>query len=244
MFVDAFLLAVVLVVWVVYILFRSFGRRSKTDTNGNRPTQGPEGSSDVFLGGTARKDRGELVMTGSMESRKMDQYGFVEFKTPLPEQFTFRFELLIEEPDLGVPLHAFIWLSLGGDPDKESAVSSNAIEDGGTRVFLLKTDAFGQRETLEVFRTIAGIARLSPDKGSSWDLVERVQYMPKNQWVLATITGDLRSRTFRMTLDDAQFSFVVPMHFNGPFRGQTRAYLGAKTLKGTGIRVRNLGVAV
>jgi hypothetical protein len=239
MFVDAFLLAVVLVVWVVYILFRSFGRQ-KTTTYERPSNQGPGG--DVFLGGTAKKDdQGELVLTGSDGTRK-NHYGFVEFGT-LPDQFTFRFELLIEEPDLGVPLHAFIWLSLGGDPDKESAVSSNAIEDGGTRLFLLKTDAFGQRETLEVFRTIAGIAR--PSTKEPWDLVERVQYMPKNQWILVTLSGDLRSRTFRMTLDDAQFSFVVPMHFQGPFRGGplARAYLGAKTLKGTGIRVRNLGIA-
>jgi hypothetical protein len=236
MFVDAFILAFVLIVWTVYILFRLFGKRTVEQIE---RTAHPSG--DVFVGGTAKKDRGEIAMTAS-DGKKQNQYGFVEFGT-LPEQFTFRFEMLVDEPELGMPLHAFLWLGLAGDPDKESATSSNAINDGGTRIFIMKTDVFGQRQVLEVFRTIVGIAR--PSSQEPWDLVERVQYFPKNQWVLVTITGDLRARTFRVTIDESRYSFVVPMRFEGPFRGgPAKAYLGAKTLKGTGIRVRNLGLAV
>ena len=192
------------------------------------------------LRGDSKKDQGEIILT-TQDARKKSQYGFVEFDA-LPEQFTLRFEVLLEDPiSLGMPLHAFLWLGLGGDPDRESATSSNAIVDGGTRIFIMKTDAFGQRQVLEVFRTIVGIARPSPKE--PWDLTERVEHLPTNQWVLVTISGDLRSRTFRVTIDQDQFSFVVPMRFEGPFHGGlTRAYLGAKTLRGNGIRVRNLGL--
>lgn len=244
MFVDALILAFVLVAWTAYMLFRFLaGGSSQKKQIKETTTEEAPARSDVFFGGTAKKDRGEVSMTGSVEDKKKkNQYGFVEFGFPMSDPFAIRFELLIEDPDVAAPLHAFVWLSLGGDPEKESAASSNAFDDGGMRVFLLKTDVFGQRETLEVFRTIAGVARASGPTGSPWDLVERVQFMPTNQWVLVTISGDLRSRTFHMTLDDAQFSFVVPMHYEGMPVEPRRVYLGAKTLKGTGIRIRNLGI--
>lgn len=235
MFVDAFLLACVLIVFCVY----AWLRRGPKETNESIELNTPH-KSNVFYGGTAKKDQEEIVLT-TQDAKKKSQYGFVEFDS-LPEQFTLRFELLVEEPiGLEMPLHAFLWLGLGGDPDKESAISSNAIVDGGTRVFIMKTDAFGQRQVLEVFRTIVGIAR--PSRTDSWDLTERIDDFPTNQWVLVTISGDLRSRTFRVTIDREQFSFVVPMRFEGPFHGGlTRAYLGAKTLHGSGVRVRNIGL--
>lgn len=184
----------------------------------------------------------ELVLTRTVASarERKDMYGYADLGSMdrfNNKPFTVECEVLLDEP-AGHSFHALFWLGLFGDPARESSASSNIRDDGGIRIFLSKLESFSQAPHLDAFKTMVGVARAGE---RPWDLTQPAYYVPKSQWFTLVMRVDLIRRTVDIDLDEDTFNFVIPTSFDIPKDGG-RAYLGAKTLLGSGVRVRHLRI--
>lgn len=186
----------------------------------------------------------ELVLTQHVTKPgvRKDMYGYVDLGSMdlyMTRPFTLECEVLLDEP-AGHSFHALFWLSLFGDPTKESSSSSKMNDDGGMRVFLSKLESFSQAPHLDAFRTTIGVARAGE---RPWDLTQPAYYVPKSQWFSLNMRVDLVRRTVRIYLDEDTFDFVIPTSFEIPKKTVGgRLYIGAKTLLGSGVRIRNMRI--
>lgn len=172
---------------------------------------------------------------------RYDQYGYFVLGATedFGKRFRVQFDVLFEGSSKTDDVHGMVWLSLFGDPSRESPATSDVKDDGGVRLLLLKMAVYQQKDYLDAFRNVAGVARGSDTEG--WDLTDAVEYVPTSQWISITCGIDLEERTFKMEIDEERFTFEVPSWFQVPTKGG-KMYIGGKTLKATGISVRNLRV--
>lgn len=193
------------------------------------------------VGGTAREVHDEIMLTDS-QSRLKDQYGYAHLGSIDRYgggEFTLECDLLFEDGMSHQSFHGLVWLSMFGDPEKEDARTSVAVDDGGFRVFVSKFETYGQTPQLDAFKNAVGVAR--PNVERPWDLHAPATYVPKSIWMLLQVHVDLPQRLVEIRLDEDTFSFKIPTSYHLPREGNA-IYLGAKTLMGSGIRLRDVKI--
>jgi hypothetical protein len=228
---DAAVYLLVLLAFLALTVFLTGSFRNDVETQGNDGVAKTSARTLVRAPHALTRADGDPFQYGHLSLGRTSRFG---------KRFGLDFDVLLEERQATEDsVHALVFLSLFGDPARENARSSEVKDDGGFRFFMLKIATYGTPVHLDAFESLAGIARNAETK--SWDLVEKVPYLPTAQWIHVALDVDLEDRTIRSDIDDQTFEFKIPSWFSLDAMDPDRdLYLGAKTLKGTGVSVRNV----
>lgn len=198
------------------------------------PLEGDKRIVSIRGSGYAVSDR-EAVLTDMMMGRD-NQYSYmdvgpaVEFGDAFSVHLEFMFETHLFYPELQ---HAVFWIGIFGDPRTETAKSSLFFEDGGLRFYVLH-HGYNRAETS------CGVY-----KGEDFHLQEPLLGAVRpSDWTRLSLRFDASSMALQAILGD-QGRVLNFDASSSPWTSRTdrgRLYIGAKTLKKHGIRIRKMFV--